>query len=35
MSKIKDEVLAANANYSADFGDKGKLPCPRVGALPF
>jgi len=28
MSKIKEEVLAANANYSANFGDKGKLPMP-------
>lgn len=28
MSKIKKEVLAANANYSANFGDKGKLPMP-------
>lgn len=28
MGKIKEEVLAANANYSADFGDKGKLPMP-------
>ncbi len=28
MSKIKDEVLAANASYAADFGDKGNLPMP-------
>ena len=28
MGKIKEEVLAANANYSANFGDKGKLPMP-------
>lgn len=28
MSKIKKEVLAANANYSANFGNKGKLPMP-------
>ena len=28
MSKITEEVLAANANYSANFGDKGKLPMP-------
>jgi carbonic anhydrase len=28
MSKIKEEVLAANANYSTNFGDKGKLPMP-------
>ncbi len=28
MSKIVDEVLAANAEYAASFGDKGKLPLP-------
>jgi carbonic anhydrase len=28
MSKILDEVLAANANYARNFGDKGKLPLP-------
>lgn len=28
MSKVLDEVLAANANYAADFGDKGNLPMP-------
>jgi carbonic anhydrase len=28
MSKILDEVLAANRNYVATFGDKGKLPLP-------
>jgi len=28
MSQILDEVLAANANYSADFGDKTELPMP-------
>lgn len=28
MSKILDEVLDANRNYAADFGDKGKLPMP-------
>ncbi|MDA8121401.1 MAG: carbonic anhydrase [Deltaproteobacteria bacterium] len=28
MGKIKEEVLAANANYSANFGDKGRLPMP-------
>jgi len=28
MSKIVEEVLAANAGYSADFGDKGALPMP-------
>ena len=28
MSTIRDEVLAANAAYAADFGDKGNLPMP-------
>ncbi len=28
MSKILDEVLAANAQYAANFGDKGNLPLP-------
>jgi carbonic anhydrase len=28
MSQILDEVLAANADYAADFGDKGSLPMP-------
>lgn len=28
MSQILDEVLAANADYSADFGDKSDLPMP-------
>ena len=28
MSKVKDEVLAANARYVAGFGDKGALPLP-------
>jgi carbonic anhydrase len=28
MSKIIDEVLAANAKYASDFGDKGRLPMP-------
>ncbi len=28
MSKVLDEVLAANANYAADFGEKGNLPMP-------
>ena len=28
MSKILDEVLAANKKYSDNFGDKGKLPLP-------
>lgn len=28
MSKILDEVLAANTRYAADFGDKGKLALP-------
>jgi hypothetical protein len=28
MTKILDEVLAANAKYAANFGDKGNLPLP-------
>lgn len=28
MSQILDEVLAANAEYAANFGDKGNLPMP-------
>lgn len=28
MSNVKNEVLAANAQYAADFGDKGELPLP-------
>src|SRR5512145_2690259 len=28
MSKILDEVLAANGQYAAQFGDKGKLTIP-------
>lgn len=28
MSKIRDEVLAANAKYVSSFGDKGKLALP-------
>jgi len=28
MSKIRDEVLNANAQYAATFGDKGKLAMP-------
>lgn len=28
MSKIREEVLAANAEYVASFGDKGALPMP-------
>ncbi len=28
MSQVLDEVLAANAQYAATFGDKGKLPLP-------
>ncbi len=28
MSKVLDEVLAANARYAASFGDKAKLPMP-------
>lgn len=28
MSTIRDEVLAANKTYAAQFGEKGKLPMP-------
>lgn len=28
MSKVVDEVLAANASYAKDFGDKANLPMP-------
>lgn len=28
MSKVLDEVLTANAQYAADFGEKGNLPMP-------
>jgi carbonic anhydrase len=28
MTKIRDEVLAENAAYAKDFGDKAKLPMP-------
>src|ERR1043165_582516 len=28
MSKVLDEVLAANAAYVENFGDKGQLPLP-------
>ena len=28
MSKVLDEVLAANARYAASFGDKANLPMP-------
>ncbi|MCG8487637.1 MAG: carbonic anhydrase [Chromatiales bacterium] len=28
MSRINDEVLAANKGYAADFGDRAKLPMP-------
>lgn len=28
MSKVLDEALAANLVYSAEFGEKGKLPLP-------
>ena len=30
MTKMLNEVLAANTSYAANFGDKGKLPCPQV-----
>ena len=28
MSKVKEELLAANAAYAAEFGDRGKLALP-------
>ena len=28
MSKVLEEVLAANARYAESFGDKGKLALP-------
>ncbi len=28
MSQIHDEVMTANADYAANFGDKGNLPMP-------
>ena len=28
MSKIVEEVTAANADYVANFGDRGDLPMP-------
>src|SRR5580698_5366824 len=28
MGQVRDEVLAANAAYAADFGDKAALPLP-------
>jgi len=28
MTKVHDEVLAANETYAKDFGDKAKLPMP-------
>lgn len=28
MTKVLNEVLAANESYAKDFGDKGKLPLP-------
>jgi carbonic anhydrase len=28
MTQILDEVLAANAEYAKNFGDKGNLPAP-------
>ena len=28
MTKILDEVLAANTKYAENFGDKGNLPLP-------
>ena len=34
MSAIVKEVEAANADYVANFGDKGELPMPQVAILP-
>jgi len=31
MTKILEEVLAANAKYAENFGDKGNLPVIRHG----
>jgi carbonic anhydrase len=28
MTKVLNEVLAANARYADDFGDKSELPMP-------
>ncbi len=28
MSRTRDEIIAANENYVAEFGDKGELPMP-------
>lgn len=28
MSKIRDEVITANAKYAKGFGDKSELPMP-------
>lgn len=33
MSKIRDELLSANAGYAAEFGDKGKLALPPARAF--
>jgi hypothetical protein len=35
MTKILDEVLAANAKYAENFGDKGNLPLPRAAVSRF
>jgi hypothetical protein len=35
MTKILDEVLAANAKYAESFGDKGNLPLLRAAISPF
>jgi carbonic anhydrase len=32
MTKVLDEVLAANGAYAAEFGDKGSLPLPPRAA---
>ena len=32
MTKVHDEVLAANENYAKNFGDKAKLAMPPASA---
>ena len=35
MSKVLNEVVAANQNYAAGFGEKKNLPIPPDVNLPF
>lgn len=35
MSKILEEVKSANAEYVAEFGDKGNLQCLLEDSLRF